>query len=430
MCKKAKEEVNMEGGLFDEAPSVTPGSIESVRSELDLFSVPATDVSSDSSSDYMVSFPLVSVRDSHAPIEFAIETTNGGYWSPLESFLSLTCRVVQQNGDLCEAADVVAPASLFLHSFISNVELYINSTCAYDSSGMYPYIGTLNRLLATNPVAKGSSLKDEFYYPNKAPDTFLTTDTGFNARYEQTKNSTPFVVWGQLVGSIFSQPRYLPPGTSIRLVLRRSLPEFHLDCNSTTKAGVNGCPYRVDVVSAEYYSSRKVVSPQVLEFHRKQLFEKHLTLKYPVNDYVVRTIAVAEGLDNATSESIAMGRLPRFLVIGQVSQTAFSGALNKSPFNFQTKKLKEVTVTWNDQNIENRIFPLSFQESVTKNSVTTVTGYNSFALALRGIQKTAASESLLNGIDRDNFTNGIQSCVIIFGAKSSLLNSSHLIMQF
>ena len=414
MCEKdgTKEEkicLKMDTGLFEEAPTVTPGSIESLRSELDLYSVPATDVSSYYSSYYIGSFPLASVKDSHTPIEFAIETSTGGYWDPLESFLSLTCRVVKQDGAMCEDADVVAPSSLFLHSFISNVELYINSTCVYDSSGMYPYIGVMNRMLTMNPIEKGSSLKDEFYYPNVVPDTFDTkTDAGFNDRYTRSKNSKPFVVWGQLVGSILSQKRYLPPGTSIRLVLRRSLPEFHLDCKTTTKEGVNGCPYKIDIVSAEYFSSHKLVSPQVMDFHKKQMFQNHLTLKYPLNDYSVRTFSVAKGLTTASSDSIVMGRLPRFLVVGQVSQTAFTGALDQSPFNFKTKDLKELTVTWNDQIIENRIFPFSFQQTTAK----AVTGYDQFILALKGIRKTAASETLLNGIDRDNFTSGIQSCLI------------------
>ena len=393
----------MDTGLFDEAPAVTPGSIESLRSELDLYSVPATDVSSLYSSDYMVSYPVASVKDNHAPIEFAIETTNGGYWDPLDSFLSLTCRVVKQDGTMCEAADVVAPSSLFLHSFISNIELYINSTCVYDSSSMYPYIGVMNRLLTMNPVAKQSSLKDEFYYPNIVQDTFdPKTDAGFNARYTRSKNSLPFVVWGQLVGSVLSQSRYIPPGSSIRMLLRRSLPEFHLDCATTTKDGVNGCPYKIDIMSAEYYSSRKIVSPQVMEYHKKQMFEKHLTLKYPMNDYSTRTFSVAKGLTTANSDSLVMGRLPRYLVIGQVSQTAFTGALNQSPFNFKTKNLKELTVAWNDQNLEYRVFPISFKDDTGK----TVTGYDNFVLALKGIRKTAASDVLLNGIDRDNFIAG------------------------
>ena len=410
----------METGLFDEAPSVTPGSIEALRAELDLYSVPATDISSYYASDYMVSFPLSSVKDNHSPLEFAIETTTGGYWDPPNSFLSLTCRVVKQDGAFCEDADIVAPSSLFLHSFISNVELYINSTCVYDSSNLYPYIGVMNRLLTTNPLAKNSSLKDEYYYPNAEQDTFLTSDAGFNDRYKRTKNSTPFVVWGQLVGSILSQPRYLPPGTSIRIVLRRSLPEFHLDCNETSKAGVNGCPYKVEIMAAEYYSSRKIVSPQVLEYHKKQMFEKHLTLKYPLNDYTVRTFTVTQGQSTANTDSLVMGKLPRYLILGQVSQTAFTGALNKSPFNFLTKNLKEVTVTWNDQNIEHRMFPLSFQEKTE----TTTSGYDSFALALNSIRQTAASEALGNLIDRDNYTSGISMLhdfLVVIGAVVLLI---------
>ena len=393
----------METGLFDEAPSVTQGSIEALRAELDLYSIPATDISSYYASDFMVSFPLASVHDSHAPIEFAMETTTGGYWDPLNSYFSLLSRIVNQDGSPCEDSDVVAPSNLFLHTYISNLELYINSVCVYDSSNLYPYIAVMNRLLTTNPLEKNSRLKDEYWYPNVKQDTFLKSDAGFNDRYTRTKNSTPFLVWGQLVGSVFSQPRYLPPGTAIRMVLRRSLPEFHLDCNETSKAGVNGTPYKIQILQAEYFSSRKIVSPQVLEYHKKKMFEKHLTLKYPINDYSVRTFNVTQGANTANSDSIALGKLPRYLVIGQVSLTAFTGALNKSPFNFQTNNLKELIVTWNDQNIEHRTFPLSFQEKTE----TTTSGYDSFALALNSIRQTAASEALGNLIDRDNYTSGI-----------------------
>jgi len=130
------------------------------------------------------------------------------------------------------------------------------------------------------------------------------------------------------------------------------------------------------------------------------MFVEHKTLKYPTNEYSLRSFSVARGLNQVTTDAIVIGKLPRLIIIGITSADAFSGVLNKSPFNFKTKNLKELSVSWNDQNVEHRVFPFSFRDTTAN------TGYSNFMQGLRSIRKTAASELLSNGINKDNYLNG------------------------
>jgi len=252
-------------GLFEEAPTVVEGSVQSIRSELSLFELPPTDISSLYSSDWTQCYPMVSLKEGYNPLEFLITTETSGYFDPSDSYLMVTARIVRQDGTLCDSTDVVTGSNLFFHTMFNNVEMYVNGSLVFDSGNFYPHIAYLNRLLSTSPEQKLNQMRDEFFYPNTVADVFRITDAGFNSRYEQTKNSQQFVMCGQLQANLLTQPRYLPAGTTIRLVIRRSLPEFCLESETTSKDGYNGCPYKVDITEAIYFASRKIVSPQVLE---------------------------------------------------------------------------------------------------------------------------------------------------------------------
>ncbi|CAG7785991.1 unnamed protein product [Allacma fusca] len=121
--------------------------------------------------------------------------------------------------------------------------------------------GRKRRNRSASPQEKDGRLKNELYYPNVTPEVLRASDPRWKARFDMSKKSQPFEVVGQLVGSIFTQPRYIPAGSHIRIVLRRAEPELCLECSMATKAGTNGVPYKYQITDAIFCGSKKVSKP-------------------------------------------------------------------------------------------------------------------------------------------------------------------------
>ena len=382
-----------------ETATILPGSAKSYRSNLNLFKLPNTDVSVLRSGEFQPFFPANSVRDTYSYVEFNIETESNSYIDFAESYLELTARIVLQDGTIMDTTDICAPCPLFFHAMFSNCEIWINQTLVSDSSNMYPYIGYLQRLLTTSPIDKKHFLQEEFYFPNTGnPEEYdKEKDSGFKQRYQMAQNSKAFTMLGQLVGNITTQTRYLVGGTTMKIVLRRSQPEFCIDCKETTIEPYSGVPYKFEILEAKYMACKRPISQAVLDLHR--MTQQHEPYKYPSSEIVCKSISLPSGISSFNSDTIINGKIPKMLILGLVGSTGFHGTLNKSPFNFKDYDLTEVTFSLNSETLDTRTIPLSFSQNSS--------GVDNFWQALRNLRKCAANESLGNGIDADNFRKGM-----------------------
>lgn len=389
--------------LFDNNARVYEGSSLATRSELDIFSVPPTDVSTLYSSDFIQHFPLHSVKDNFNQVEFVLTTSTSGYMDLRNSFLLVTCKVVQANGAKTLGTQEVAPANLFAHAMWSNAECWINGVLVYDANNNYATAAYIQRLLSKSSIEKNDRLQMEFWHPNIKQDEFTKEkDVGFKKRQELTKESKEFMMLMQPLINIFTQPRFLPAETEIRLVFRRNQPRFCLDSEVADTTGT--CPFRYDITRAVFYTARKVVSPFIIDNHRKLLAEGK-TMKYPTIETQVKTFTIASGLSSLTTDSIVMGKIPRMIVFGLVGNEAYNGKLAKSPFNFEHHNLSEISVTWNGDTMEHRVIPLSF-------SADDSTSADDYLVALNTLRNTAEIEALSNGINKSNYSAGKQLYLI------------------
>ena len=385
-------ETKIMDSLFDDRPTMYEGSKLSLRSELSSMTVPSTDISCLYSSDYMQVYPLLSVREPNNPLEFLILADNNSYLDLSESYLHLTCRVKKADGSNCGATDLVAPANLFFHMIFKNLEVYMNGKCISDSQNMYHFIAYINRLLTMPTSLKSTKLKNELWFPNISPNTYEATSAGYKDRYQLAALSKSFSLMGQLVGGIFQQPRWIPAGTELKIVLRRNPANFCLDNKVTTTA------YKYEIEDAVFLVARKPVSPKIIELHRS-LLEKNETFKFITPEAVVKTISIPAGMTSITSDAILIGAVPKVIVIGLVKSSAVAGVLTESPTNFEHFNLSNVTVTWQGDSIETRSIPLNFKTA-------TNTSPDAFLLGLHSLQKCVANELMGAGISRDNYTQG------------------------
>ena len=379
----------MDTGIFNDDIKALKESEYSLSSELDLTSVPPTDVSCVSLTNYDRIFPLQSVRSSTNPIEFIITSDGNNYVNLADSYIHFICRVTKEDGTACGSSDFACPANLFFHLMIKDLQVFINGKLVSESSNNYPYIAYIQRLLASPETLKNSKLRSELWYPNALQDTYEVTTSGYKDRYAISAQSKPFAMLGQPVAGVFQQPRWFPPGTEIRLVMRRNEPKFCLDCKTEAS-------YAYEIDEAALYVARKPVSSTVMDLHRSQLNRGH-TFKYVTNEVAIKKLAIPSGLTSIASESVVLGKIPKQIIIGLVKSSAVSGRITESPMNFQAAGLRSVLVNWRGQ---------SDMDSIPLNFETGSTSFDNFLVGLNTLEKAASNSLLWNGISRDNYKNG------------------------
>jgi hypothetical protein len=115
------------------------GSCECAKSELDLFSVPPTQVSVDSGM-FVEYHPISSLTDG-APIEFEVSSSGDDYIDFANSYLYVRAKITRANGNNLENDDTVGPVNNFLHSLFSQVDISLNGTLITNSTNTYIRIG-------------------------------------------------------------------------------------------------------------------------------------------------------------------------------------------------------------------------------------------------------------------------------------------------
>ena len=99
-------------------------SQECMKSELDLFSIPATQTSI-TKGQWIEYHPLSNITDS-GPIEFKVSGSGEEYLDLAKTLLFVKAKITKTNDTAIEAETKVGPVNLFLHSLFSQVDVSLN----------------------------------------------------------------------------------------------------------------------------------------------------------------------------------------------------------------------------------------------------------------------------------------------------------------
>lgn len=339
---------------------VHPQSCECLKSELDIFAVPPTQTSIESSS-YVEYNPISSISDG-TPIEFVI--TNGGqeYLDMANTQLFVTAQILDANNTAINNEQPVGPVNLLLHSLFSEVDIKLNDTLITSTNNTYPYRAYLETLLSYSKAAKESHLSSALFFKDVAgsmeernPHDDDARNTGLIRRHEGFARGGTVDLMGRIHADMFFQDRYLINDVGVRIRLVRNTNEFCL------MSAVPNASYKIKIKECKLYVRKVKVSPSILVAHAKALQVGNA--KYPVRRAVCKTFTIPRGNLDFSQENVFSGQLPTRLVIAFVDNDAFNGTYAKNPFNFQNYSVTQLRVYLDGQQQHIRPLDLNFAES-------------------------------------------------------------------
>ena len=412
---------------------VHPYSKRCEKSEVDLFSVPPTQLSLEKGRwiDYR---PLSSVENPDSAITFLIAGTDE-YLDLSKTILYVEGKIMLEDykTELAGGGQTnVAPVNNFLHSLFKQVDVYLNGKQVTPAMGTYAYRSYIETLLNYDVSAKKSQLSSALYFKDTAgemdeigalPQTkevkiklkangaeeeaFITTkgtgNQGFANRHKFIENGNQFVLSGPIFSDVFMSDRLLLNMLNLKVVLNRSPNTFCLMDKNLDNAKINPKVKLTDVV----LRIRKVkVDPAIND--ATEITLKQTPALYPTRRVECKVLTIPKGLPGVRQDNIFSGVIPKSFVFGLVDVDASNGTYGKNPYNFAHFGVHTVTLTANGEEIPFKQLTLKYPgaqngnvDPATDDEVDFIQAYNTL---FSGTGKIYANTGL--DITREEYAGG------------------------
>ena len=367
---------------------------ECVKTELDLFSVPPTQVSLEKGL-WIDHQPVSSVSDG-GPITFLCPGTED-YVDLSKTILVVRAKVTKANGNDLDADEHVGIVNNFLHSLFKQVDVFLKEKQVTQATGTYAYRAYLETLLNYGPAAKESQLTAAMFYKDTAGKMDVTDPTlaAANAnmrlkkRYAFNQQSGVLEMAGPLFCDVFKSERLLLSFVDLKVILNRNVNAFCI------MSDIDGAAHKVKLTEA-YLKVRKVkVSPSVSITHELAL--KKGPAIYPVRRVECKTFIIPTGNPSLRKDNLYNGLVPKTFVFGMVDSAAFNGDYTKNPFNFKTLTASFIGITVNGEEVLFKPLQLSYTDATIRYIEANLTMFSGTGKLFYDTR---------NGISRDDFKNG------------------------
>jgi len=313
-------------------------SVQSTKSELDIFTIPSTQVAVEKTR--WLEVHLDNPCTNTGPYDFHISP--GPLFLQLNrNYLLMEVRIVKPDGTVLDAnSGNVGPINLIGKTLLRQAKLSLNGTEVYDSGDKYHYRAYIETELNNDLTTKNTQLAFSGYTreePTNAGNIDVDANAGFRQRVDPFKLSSWVQLYTPITTDLFAQPRMLLNNVDLRLTLLRNSDAFALlhytDPTQQFKLEVRKMVWYVKTVS--------VISSINLALEKTMLT---YTAKYPLRRVEVKILHVSNGRQSTPENAVWNGQLPRRMVLGCVDSNASVGAYTKSPFNFQNFNIKEISL--------------------------------------------------------------------------------------
>ncbi|GFW65197.1 uncharacterized protein TNCV_394631 [Trichonephila clavipes] len=276
-------------------------------------------------SSFVEVHPVASISDNNT-IEFLISGLGESYFDLSHLFLHVQSKILKVNGEAFQDADRCGPVNYLLNTMFSECHVSLNDR-QISSENNYAYKAYIQSILFHPEGSQKNLLSAGLFEKDTAGefDDVSLLDVGKNIglkkRWDRVKNGKVFDMCGILHTDLGTQSKLLINGTSIRIKLLKAKNEFAL----LAAAG----DYRIQIENISLYIRKCEISSSILVAHEKAL-EQSL-VQMPFTRTEIKTFTLSSGLKSITIPNAVNGTLPTRMILGLISNSAYTGDLKKNP---------------------------------------------------------------------------------------------------
>jgi hypothetical protein len=238
----------------------------------------------------------------------------------------------------------LAPINNVLESMFTQYDISVNGKIVTESNHLFPYTAFLLKLLNFSNDAKNTFLTLSGWNSDTLDvDTTTSTNKGWEKRRDRIKNGRIDTVCGVLYSDLAFSSSLLPSNADVALILHKSSPQFFL------QGGDASTTYRVKIEKIQLETRKYELSPKLNQAIERQLSSNG---SVPFSNLSTANYFIPVGNSEFQVPRLVMGQIPLRVIFGIVTNSAFTGDVTKSPFNFKKHGVKNFTLS-----IDGRIYP-------------------------------------------------------------------------
>ena len=279
-------------------------SVPATKSELELFAIPATQTAIESC--YEVEFRPSATLDSTRTYDFQVPASED-FTDMSGTMIYVKCKLESGRNDQT-FEETLELTENFGNTMFDQMDIQLGTTSITPSTNLYHYQAYLEDLLFRPP----SELDRGFTPPTVA------------------KNGKPFELYFRLHSAICQQTNLLINGIPILIRLNRGRDSF-------LYRSVGDHEYKLKLETIKIIIKRVRVFPDVQAGIAMGL--EKVPAKYFITRNVVKSFSLTSGLGYSTIDNVFSGPLPKRMVVGFVSNSAFTGRNSVKPFVFNNNQI-------------------------------------------------------------------------------------------
>ena len=291
-------------------------------------------------SEYVIQHSSLSTPGRRKAVDFHITNANPYYIDMSKTLLRFKVAIkrVSDNTPIESGKDVVTFVQAPLYTLWRQCDILIqNKLISTGVSINYPYKAVLDQLLYKDADFINSTAQCGLFYLDTPFLIDKVTSSGsggvnlgYYRRYQFCKDGHAVVLEGPLAHDLSDLSCFIPPNLDIKIRLYPSDDAFALH-------------YDPDAASDSYYFDVSEISLKVraiqathdiIAKHRSLMSNRQAVLQYPRS--VIKTFTIPSNLSQWSVSQLWSGELPYECVVCFIDSSQYLGAVEGSPFNFQT----------------------------------------------------------------------------------------------
>lgn len=309
-----------------------------LNSALNIFSVPPTNVSVIRS--YFREILPLSTITQDSPYLFRLFSDN--LWTDLSRIylhLELSIEKFDSAGNkwvkLANTDTHVAPIQGIGQTFVQQLKVSIGNKEVYDSGTLYAFKAYITNELSFPGNCKKNFLASIGYYPDLVHDS--NTDSGFESRCALFEGGKKARFLSRLDFDLGNQELFLLNNLDVLFTIYKGKDAFLIQ---TLKIGDNN-KYRLYVHDVKIYAKMVEVQPSLNMSIYRSLEKQPAT--YAVRKTELKNTYIAAGRTEIDYNAFS-ATIPRRLTIAMVTNLAFNGDFDLSPFKFEHFNVRDIQV--------------------------------------------------------------------------------------
>lgn len=295
------------------------------------------------------------------PIEFLLRD-NKEYINLQETTLTVKVKITNADGTpivlKTVGDDQVAFVNNAMHSLFSDVEVRINDKRIEGGDNNYAYKSYIASVFRFSKETQEGQLFSVGFVRDDYNAMDSEENKGYIKRKTWTDDGRVKEFKGKLNIDFFNQPRFLVPGADLYIKFERAKDVFSIFSTAT------GLKPRVAIQSMELQLRAEKVNPEVVQHHVRTM-STGLPALYPLQRVEIDMMSCKKESYGESKDFLFHGKIPKYIFMAMVSNTAMNGDYSKNPFNFKHFNVSYVHLT---KDRDNAPFP-PFEPNFNKESV-------------------------------------------------------------